>query len=315
MSHPVDRIIELCAALGSCAANMDALRAAHPVGSLQATGDAATLWGGTVGAGPSKINGTSYWFDDIEPIYGELDEIIRYAAADVHRHALSDARIRALVPAIHRVRAAYERDRELIQARALVQADDGPARLARTIEEESYWALGDELRGALGGSRRILVAGSGPLPLTALCIGATLDVHVTCVERDTECHLLGQRLIAMSGRGEHFESVNADILEMTAFEDYDAIVGVVLLGVGTEGDDGSNKATIARHIVDYMSPRGRLVLRNPHGLGRLLYPSVDLGDGGDVRVTHLVPEVGPDHPYRSGLVVAERRAPDAGHAH
>jgi hypothetical protein len=287
VSDPVDRILELCSLIDACQANMDTLRAAHPVGLSKDTGgdDDAPLWGGTVGVGPSKVNGTSYWFDDIEPVYGELDEIIRYASADLHERVLGDERIRALAPAIHRVRAAYERDKEIIQARSLVRADDGVERLKRTIEEERYWALGNELRTALGESRHILVAGSGPLPLTALCIGAELDVRVTCVESDTECHMLGQRLITMSGRGDHFD------------------------------DETSTKATIARHIVAHMSPRRRLVLRDPHGLGRLLYPSVDLGDNDDVHVTHFVPQVGPTHPYRSGLVVAERCAPDAGHAH
>lgn len=317
MNDPVDRILELCTMIDACASNMDALRAAHPVGAAKesASDDDAPLWGGTVGVEPSRVNGTSYWFDDIEPVYSELDEMIRYATADLHERVLGDERIRRLAPAIHRVRAAYERDKEIIQARNLVRADDGAERLQRTIEEERYWALGDELLAALAGSRRILVAGSGPLPLTALCIGAQLDVHVACVERDLECHNLGRRLIAMSGRRDHFESINADILGITAFDEYDAIVGVVLLGVATEADETSSKATIARHIVTHMTPGSRMVLRDPHGLGRLLYPSVDLGDGGDVQVKHLVPRVGPDHPYRSGLVVAERLAPDAGHAH
>lgn len=317
MSDPVDRILELCTLIDACAANMDESRAAHPVGKSTGTdsGDDTPLWGGTVGVEASRVNGTSYWFDDIEPVYGELDELIRYASADLHERVLGDERIRALAPAIHRVRATYERDKEIIQARGLVRDDDGAERLKNTIEEERYWALGDELRAALAGSRHVLVAGSGPLPLTALCIGAELDVRVTCVERDAECHALGKRLIAMSGRGDHFESINTDILDMTAFEEYDAIVGVVLLGVATAADGASSKATIARHIVAHMPPGGRLVLRDPHGLGRLLYPSVDLGDSVDVHVSHFIPQVGPTQPYRSGLVVAERLAPDAGHAH
>ena len=98
-------------------------------------------------------------------------------------------------------------------------------------------------------------------------------------------------------------------------DEYDAIVGVVLLGVATEAEEAGSKATIARHILAHMSPGTRLVLRNPHGLGELLYPSIDLGDGGDIQVKHLVPRVGPDRPYRSGLVVAGRIAADAGHAH
>ena len=315
MIDPAGRILELCRTLDACAVSMDALRAGHPVSATPCAGSDAPLWGGTVGADPSQINGASFWFDDIEPVYGELDEMIRFASAELHERVLADARIRALVPTIHRVRAAYERDKELLQARFLVQAEDGPERLRRTIEEESYWALGDELREALGTARRILVAGSGPLPITALCIGATLDVHVTCVERDPECHALGKQLIAMSDRAGHFESINDDILNITAFGDFDAIVGVVLLGVATAGDDADGKATIARHIVSHMSPGTRMILRDPHGLGRLLYPSLDLGEDGDIHLERLVPAVGPDHPYRSGLVIAERRATDADHAH
>lgn len=296
---------------------MEALRAEHPVGLSPCpdAGDGAPLWAGTVGAEPSRINGSPYWFDDIEPTYGELDQLIRYASPELHERVLADERIRALVPAIHRLRAAYERDKELLQARSLVRAREGRERLLRTIQDERYWALGPELREALAASRRILVAGSGPLPITALCIGATLDVHVTCVERDVECHRLGRRLIAMSGRAEHFDCINADILHMTAFDGYDAIVGVVLLGVATDAGEGSSKATIARHIATHMSSGARMVLRDPHGLGRLLYPSLDLGDDGDIRVRRIVPEVGPDHPYRSGLVIAQRAASGAEHAH
>lgn len=317
MSDALERIQKLCTALGACAKNLDALRAAHPVAAatrLVTDGD-TSLWGGSVGNETSKVNGEFYWFDEIEPVYGELDQLIRYASVDLHESVFSDEGIRALAPGNHRVRAAYERDRELIQARNLVQADDGQARLKGTIGHESYWAFGEELRRALDGSQRILVAGSGPLPLTALCIGAALDVHVTCVERDRECHALGRQLIKMSGRGEYFDCINADILDLMNFDDYDAIVGVVLLGVGTDGNKASTKATIARHIITHMSPGARMVLRDPHGLGKLLYPSVDLQSTADVHVTRHVPDVGPTRPYRSGLVIAQRRMPDSGHAH
>jgi len=317
LSDALSRILELCTTLGACAQTMDASRAAYPVGAATPAGaDAdAPLWGGTVGAGALKVNGASYWFDDIDLVYGELDELIRFATAELHESVLSDEKVRALAPANHRVRAAYERDKELIQARNLVQAGDGRARLQRTIEQETYWALGEELRSALENSRRIMVVGSGPLPLTALCIGSTLDVRVTCVERDAECHDLGRQLIAMSGLEHKFESINADILDLTELDGYDAIVGVVLLGVSTGGQQESTKATIAHHIIDRMLPGMRMVLRDPHGLGKLLYPSVDLASSAHVDVTRHVPKIGPNHPYRSGLVVAERRMPGSGHAH
>jgi nicotianamine synthase len=227
----------------------------------------------------------------------------------------TDDAIRSLAPAIHRVRAAYERDKELVQARNLVESADAASRLKSIIERESYWAMGSELRQALAGTRHVLVAGSGPLPLTALSIGANLDVRVTCVERDAECHDLGHALIALSELGHRIASRKGDILEMDDFDAYDAIVGVVLLGVNVEGEQASAKARIARHIIEYMAPGTRLVLRDPHGLGRLLYPSVMLEESDAVSVVRHVPEVGPTRPYRSGLVVAERRSPERGHAH
>ena len=317
MNGAFRRIREICSTLDACAQSLDALRADHPVSgaAISDAGGDAPLWGGTVGARPSRVNGTSFWYDEIEPLYRELDELIRYAPGELCESVLCDEQIRTLAPGIHRIRAAYERDRELIQARKLVKADDAQARLKSTIDQESYWALGEELLGALNASRHILVAGSGPLPLTALCIGATLDVHVTCVERDAESHSLGQQLIGMSGVEERFESINADILDLTNFDDYDAIVGVVLLGVGTEDHQTSTKAAIAQHIITHMSPGTRMVLRDPHGLGNLLYPSVELGENTEVDVTRHVPDVGLNRPYRSGLVVAERRSPDTDHAH
>ena len=95
---------------------------------------------------------------------------------------------------------------------------------------------------------------------------------------------------------------------LTELVSYDVIVGVVLLGAGEgDGDPASTKHAIARHIIEHMPPGTRMVLREPHGLGKLLYGSVELGDRPEVDVTRHVPEVGPDHPYRSGLVVADRR--------
>lgn len=316
MNDRLERVRELCAALLGCAESLERMRAEHPVSALgdAYADDGGTLWGGTVGA-TAKVNGTAFWFDDIEPTYAELDELIRYASTDLCREVFADDAICELAPAIHRVRAAYERDKELVQARNLVDAADAAERLKHIIELERYWAMGPELRDALAGARHVLVAGSGPLPLTALSIGANLDVHVTCVERDPECHDLGCRLIELSNLGHRMSTREADILEISDFDDYDAIVGVVLLGVDAVGQRASAKTQIARHIIDNMSPGTRLVLRDPHGLGRLLYPSVSLEESDAVAVVRHVPEVGPTRPYRSGLVVAERRHPSRGHAY
>ena len=278
MSDPFHRILELCNALNAFAEDLDRPR----------------------GRAPSL-------YLAVEPFYQELEGYIQAATPDLIGRVFSDLRVLTAESGLHRLRAAYEYDKEVVRARAMLDGRGGPARLARFLDDESYWALGPELRSALSGRRHVLVAGSGPLPLTALCVASELGVQVTVVECDAEAFELSRRVIEHSGYGDTIAGIEADLVDLEHLDTYDAIVGTVLLGVDGRHGRLNCKSEIVDHVLARMRPNASLILRDPHGLGRLLYPPLKLTASNDIEVTRHVPETGPGVPYRSGLVVARRR--------
>ena len=281
MSVRFERILRLCATLGEIAEGLE----------------------------PGRGRATPL-YPTIDPLCRDLEESIQAADTDLIGHVTADPRILALEPALHRLRATYEYDKEAARARAILEGPGGRARLTSFLEDEAYWALGPELHAALAGRRHVLVAGSGPLPLTALAIAAELGLRVTAVERDAEAFELGRRVIELAGYGDTVASLQADLADLEPLDAYDAIVGAVLLGV--EGRDGRRncKSEIAGRVLARLRPNACLILRDPHGLGRLFYPPLNLTACGDIAVTRHEPQAGPGVPYRSALVVARRLGPE-----
>ena len=253
-------------------------------------------------------------FEAVDPLYRELEAVMQAVSAPLAVGILADPALGAAAPSLHRLRAAYEYEKEILRAREVLDSDAPSRRLADYMRQEVHWALGPELRGALRGRRAVLVAGSGALPLTAIAIGAELEAKVTVLERDAEAFALGMRLIDVAGLGREIEGIQTDIAALADLGRYDAVVGAVLLGVESSGDPLASKTAALRHVLDAMRPGAKLILREPHGLGRLLYPSAELGDGVGIAVTRHEAEVAPNVPYRSGLIVARRLAPAESHA-
>ena len=137
MSDPFHRDLELCNALNAFAESLDRPRDRAP--SLYLA---------------------------VDPFYRELEGYIQAATPDLVGRVFSDLRVRTAESGLHRLRAAYEYDKEVVRARFILDGERGQARLARLLEDESHWALGPELHAALSGRRHVLIAGSGPLPLT-----------------------------------------------------------------------------------------------------------------------------------------------------
>ena len=278
MSDPFHRVFELCSTLNAFAKCLDR---------------------------PRERARASY--NAMEPLYQELEYYIQAATPDLIGRVLSDPRVVGAEPGLHRLRATYEYGKEVAQARFMLDGPPGPARLGRFLDDGSHWALGSELRAALYSRRHVLVAGSGPLPLTAFCIASELGVQVTIVECDAEAFELGRRVIEHLGYGGTIAAIEADLVDLKHLDRFEAIVGAVLLGV--DGRDGrpNRKSEIVGHVLARMGPDASLILRDPHGLGRLLYPPLNLTASNHIEVTRHVPETGPDIPYRSALIVARHR--------
>ncbi len=285
MSDPAHRIVALCGALSTYADRQAAL-----------SGDGTAL------------------FDAVDPLYREFEAVMSEVSPPAAERLLTDPALRATEGALHRLRAAYEFDKEGARARDILESREPSVRLAAYMRQEAHWALGPELRDALRDCRDVLVAGSGALPLTAIAIAAELPTKVTALERDADAFALGMRLIETAGFGGKIGGIRIDILALEDLSRYDAVVGAVLLGVERHGDPRRSKAEIVEGLLARLRPGARLILREPHGLGRLLYPPAGLGARDDIAVTRHHPSVGRDVPYRSGVIVARRLEPEACHA-
>ncbi len=253
------------------------------------------------------------WHLALEPQYRALERLMQGASPELRERLFRDARIRAAEAGLQRLRAAYEFAKEMARARAILDSPQPAARLAGFMAEELHWALGPELRAALQDCRRVLVAGSGPLPLTALAIAAETDAAVTAQERDPEAFALAGDVIALAGFGDRVDGLQVDLVDLENLERYDAIVGAVLLGVEPQGTPFDSKAALLRSVVARIGPATKLILREPHGIGRLFYPPADFGEDGDLALSRHAPDSGPEVPYRSGLIVLCR--PEAKERH
>lgn len=286
MSDPFHRILELCTALNAFAEGLDRRRGR-----------------------PQSL------YLSIEPLYRELESAIQRATPDLIARLSSDPFVLRAEPGLHRLRSAYEYDKEVMRARSVLDGRGGSEELRRLLAEEFYWALGPELRAALSGRRRVLVAGSGPLPLTALAIASELGAQVTVVDCDAEAFELGRRVIERAGYGDRISGIEADLAQVERFAQYDAIVGAVLLGVDGRNGALNLKSEIAERVLARLHPDASLIFRDPHGLGRLLYPPLNLAASDDIEVARHVPGGDPDSPYRSALVVARRRGSELRYAY
>lgn len=114
---------------------------------------------------------------------------------------------------------------------------------------------------------RVLVIGSGPLPLTAYELGQNLDAVIDQVDSSKKATKLGRRVGAALtfdsqyyvGKGE------AVVLENS----YDLILIAALAGETTEA-----KQAIIDNVLPHLNQGGRIIIRSAHGARAVLYPIV-----------------------------------------
>ncbi|KAL8805507.1 MAG: hypothetical protein Q9223_004850 [Gallowayella weberi] len=135
-------------------------------------------------------------------------------------------------------------------------------------------ALDSVTRGAR--PRKFAVLGSGPLPMTSLCISQSYNgdedaVVVHNVDRDASAISKSTALCRRLGYppeqvGFHCADVEGQAFDLRGFD-------VVYLA-GLVGSTNEQKQSIIGGIVQQMSPGAMLVLRSAHSMRSLLYPVV-----------------------------------------
>lgn len=138
-------------------------------------------------------------------------------------------------------------------------------------------ALIEESGHLLTSKSRVLIIGSGPLPMTALELIRQRSVHVDHVDISpaaiTLCQQVNQRLDVDCGH------ILGDGASISPTSQYD-----VVLIAGLAGESVQHKQAIINNLLPALSNSGRLLLRSARGIRSLLYPGVRSTEFYDVRL-------------------------------
>ena len=149
----------------------------------------------------------------------------------------------------------------------------------------------------LGPRHRMLAIGSGPLPMTALQFHERRGVVVDQSDIDAAALELGRRVSdTLSVPGKYILGAG-DGLRLE--DQYDVIFVAVLAGGSHE-----EKQAIVSHLLPYLKPHGRFLLRSAKGARSIIYPTVETDKLTEVR---LLGEVHPDDIVINSSLVFERK--------
>ncbi len=208
-----------------------------------------------------------------ERLFAELDALLFGVDEEFTRWILDHAQFRPIEERLHEVRAEYEYDRERDLARALVAAgDESPLagfRSAGWYEEAHDFEL-EAL--APYAPKRLLMVGAGPFPTTAISfMRAHPEARAACIELRAEAYTLATQVARISGCGA-MEIIHADALTLEDFSDYDCVIVGTVVGVTK-----AERRKVVDHFLGCVPASTLLILRTAIGPGRIVYPSVDLG--------------------------------------
>lgn len=238
---------------------------------------------------------------DVDAAFGEL-----VGMALRHRGSVADEVIRALGSDVGRVRTVCARGESELErhwAERVAAADRPWSELASFPYAQNYDDLVDlELsivRGLGGAPCRIVMIGSGPLPLTGIRFACRHRVDTVLVDRDPDSSAEGEAVVHALGLSGRIASVCADAgRDDLDLRDADLVVHGALVGV-----DADEKHAMLAALSASMRPGAQVVIRSAAGLRALLYPpvAVDAATGLATQV-----EVHPHHDVVNSIVVARR---------
>ncbi|MGH3777983.1 MAG: nicotianamine synthase family protein [Pseudonocardiaceae bacterium] len=121
--------------------------------------------------------------------------------------------------------------------------------------------------------KRLLFAGSGPVPITSVLFAHRFQLTVDNLEVDTEAFELGRHLVQQLGKAESMGFIHCDLRDFIGLEPYDVVCLAALVGLSPE-----EKREITAHLSRHMRPDALLLVRSAHGLRSLIYPPVSVED-------------------------------------
>ena len=107
--------------------------------------------------------------------------------------------------------------------------------------------------------RNCLVAGSGPMPSTALLLNDIAELQIACLDIQQESCIASEQLLGAIEYPVRVRQVVADAAEWTGYEEYDVVLINGLVGVGSTSELSLEKAAIVERVAERMKA-GSLLL-------------------------------------------------------
>ena len=249
------------------------------------------LWGGARQA-LSDFGNDTLDRSDLDTLYTSLDNEIRHGG---ETDLLARPWVVHHLDELHAIRSQFEFDKELRLAKAIADSPDRGRQIERLAERERFWGFGHQLQAATVGSKRVMVAGSGPLPTTAFSFAKFADVDVCVVERDQEAFEIGRKILESSSVADRFEYRYADVRNITEFSGFETVFLAVLVGVGHRTFHASERSETIKKLLSAMPSGSALVTRDPNRLAWLLYPPLNLSGFEEHYIDMFLPKMDPSH--------------------
>ncbi|TPX60851.1 hypothetical protein PhCBS80983_g01566 [Powellomyces hirtus] len=206
------------------------------------------------------------------------------------REVIASPAIRNIVPHLRRICSEGEFRLEMFWAEKLLSGAEND--LLCSIHQFPYYGNYIDLTRmelntllSVSGLKRpptkFAFLGSGPLPLTSICLATELvargysDTHVHNIDCDATAIDSSRKLVA--GLDDHYvsEAMTFEVAHVAnvdvALERFDVVYIAALVGMDVE-----EKQTVLKRIHKAMKPGALIVVRSAHSLRTLLYPPIDM---------------------------------------
>jgi len=197
-----------------------------------------------------------------------ITRLNRLAAAqapdDVVRRLLSDKTLGPAIQRMARLRRISGTRFEIECARSVIADRDPWARLEQFVYYPNYLALARMEYGGAGlrPEDRVVFLGSGPLPLSLICLSKEYNVQGVGIEQDEQLAALSREVIRKLGLDHHISVVHGNHFSLPLKGPFKLIM---------VGADASPKDAIFAHLSKILSPGQMIAYRiYEKGLRRLL---------------------------------------------
>jgi nicotianamine synthase len=238
-----------------------------------------------------------------DPLLAELMRMSTSSGEDGDE-LLADPRVQAVLPQLRRYSAAGEYQRELLWSRMVVSSDHPVASLRGMPSHENYRrSLAFEVGGVLASvnprPRRVLMIGSGPLPITLVLLSELLGTEVVGIDVNAEACDQGRALCGVLGAPASI--LECDVLDFEDYGEFDFVLLAASVGLEREA-----RLRIFARLAGTMSPGAALVVRTAHGMRRLMFPQMDPEDLDGFECQYLVRPLDRDRDANSLLIARKK---------